>query len=38
MGGRASRRGAILRVGESRLGHCVLRVELAPAGQKFTTF
>jgi signal transduction histidine kinase len=34
----ARRHGGDLRVGESRPGHCVLRVELAPAGQEFTTF
>ena len=34
----ARRHGGDLRVGDSRPGHCVLRVELAPAGTKFTTF
>jgi len=34
----ARRHGGDLRVGESRPGHCVLRVELAGASPEFTTF
>jgi OmpR-family two-component system manganese-sensing sensor histidine kinase len=34
----ARRHGGDLRVGESRPGHCVLRVELASAAAEFTTF
>jgi signal transduction histidine kinase len=34
----ARRHGGDLRVEDSRPGHCVLRVELAPAGTGFTTF
>lgn len=34
----ARRHGGDLRVGESRPGHCVLRVELASAAPHFTTF